>query len=667
MLSLIVGAIAFDLVAALCGLFATMLAGRFVYVATALAAGCGAASAFSFLLGGGGMPLEAMLSIGLPWLPMHLRLDALSAVFLLMVNLVAALVGVFAIGYGAHDAEPRRVLPLYPLFLAAMNLVMLAADAYSFLVSWELMSLSSWLLVLANHRQEGTARAAYVYLVMAAFGTAALLLAFGILGGIAGDYSFAAMRHVVPAALPAGLVLVLTLLGAGSKAGIVPLHAWLPLAHPAAPSHVSALMSGVMTKVALYALTRILFDLLGGAFWWWGGILLLLGSASALLGVLYAVMQRDLKTLLAYSTVENVGIIVIALGLALAFKANGLQTLAGIALIAALFHAFNHALFKSLLFIGAGSVLVATGERDIEHLGGLNHRLPKTAFCFLVGAAAISAIPPLNGFASEWLIFQAILNGSALPQWLLKFAVPVAGLVLALAAALAAVCFVRAYGIAFLGRPRSAAAAEAREAPGPMPAAMIALAALCGLCGIFPGAVIALFKPVAVQLLGPGSLPFMESDALWLVPLSAARGSYGALIVFLAITALVILLVWVIHRFASDRLRRAPAWDCGFPSNLPQTQYTASSFAQPIRRVFGTSVFRARETVDMPAPGETRAAGFTVTLHDFVWEWFYEPVAGLVGWVTERINILQFLTIRRYLSLTFAALIVLLSIVALSQ
>jgi NADH:ubiquinone oxidoreductase subunit 5 (subunit L)/multisubunit Na+/H+ antiporter MnhA subunit len=378
-------------------------------------------------------------------------------------------------------------------------------------------------------------------------------------------------------------------------------------------------------------------------------------------------MQRDLKTLLAYSTVENIGIIVIGLGLALAFKASGAAALAALALLAALFHAFNHALFKSLLFLGAGSILIATHERDIERLGGLNHRMTSTSLVFLVGSAAISALPPLNGFASEWLIFQAILNGATLPQWLLKFAVPVTGLILALAAALAGVAFVRAYGTAFLGRPRSAAAILARDVGATLRYPMIFLAALCIAAGVMPSGAVALLLPVARALLGPNASAFAGMSGLWLVPLDPSQSSYSGLITFLAITALVILLVTVIHRHASARVARGPAWDCGFPQGLAETQYTGSSFAQPIRRVFGPSLLAARESVDMPAPGETRPGRFEASHRDLVWDALYAPAARLVGWGTERVNFLQFLTIRRYLTLCFGALVLLLTVVAVSQ
>ncbi|HEY8288198.1 MAG TPA: proton-conducting transporter membrane subunit, partial [Acetobacteraceae bacterium] len=345
--------------------------------------------------------------------------------------------GLFALGHARHEQEPQRILPFYPVFLAGMILVVIADDAFLFLFSWEVMSLASWALVMAHHQEPGNARAGYVYLLMAMFSGLVLLLAFGTLAGVQGGYTFDAMRAAHPAPWLAGLVFVLALIGAGSKAGLVPLHVWLPLAHPAAPSHVSALMSGVMTKIALYGFIRIVFDLLGATAWWSAALVLALGGGSAVLGVLHALMERDLKRLLAYSTVENIGIMFIGLGLAMAFRANGYLEGAALALTAALFHALNHTAFKSLLFFGAGAVLNGSGERDIERLGGLIHRMPRTAVAVLVGCLAISALPPLNGFASEWLIFQAVLLRPELPQWGLKLLIPVDGALLALAAALA--------------------------------------------------------------------------------------------------------------------------------------------------------------------------------------------------------------------------------------
>jgi len=634
---------------------------------TAAAAGGVIALAALWRLAAAAEPVAAVLPLGLPWLGAHFRIDALSAFFLLIVNGAAVLISLYALEYGRHDDEPGRVLPFYPAFLAAMNLVLVADDAFIFLVSWELMSVASWLLVLSTHRQPETRPAAFLYLVMASFGTGALLLGFGLLSGGVGSYAFDALRGAALDPTKASILFGLAVIGTGSKAGLVPLHVWLPPAHSAAPSHVSALMSGIMTKVALYGLVRILFDLMGTPPWWWGVVVLMIGGATALMGVLYAVMQHDLKRLLAYHTVENIGIIVIGLGLALAFRANRLDALAGLALVAALLHVFNHAMFKSLLFLGSGAVLVATGERDMEHLGGLIHRMPRTAFVFLIGSVAISALPPFNGFVSEWLTFQAILAGSVLPQWLLKFAVPVVGAMLALSAALAAVCFVKAFGVVFLGRARTPAAAEAREVSLLMVAPMAGFAAICTLVGIVPILLVDLLRPVTAMLLPGSGTALPESNLLWLIPFGLERSSYSGLTILLAITLLAGVLVVAIHRFASDRARRSPPWDCGFPDPSTETQYTAGSFAQPIRRIFGSTAFAARERVDMPEPGDARAAEFEVTLRDPAWEGIYAPVAGLVSWLADRLNVLQFQTIRRYLSLMFAALVLLLLIVAVSQ
>jgi formate hydrogenlyase subunit 3/multisubunit Na+/H+ antiporter MnhD subunit len=518
---------------------------------------------------------------------------------------------------------------------------------------------------MAHHREPGNARAGYVYLVMASFGTLALLLAFGLLAGPAGDYGFAAIRAAEHTPYVATLVLILMLLGAGSKAGLVPLHVWLPLAHPAAPSHVSALMSGVMTKVAIYGFIRVIFDLLGPPTWSASVIVLFLGSITAVMGILYAMMEKDLKRLLAYSTIENVGIIFVSLGLALAFQANGQKLAAALAFTAALFHVLNHSFFKSLLFFGAGAVLTSTGERDMDKLGGLIHRMPLTSFVFLVGCVAISALPPFNGFVSEWLIFQAVLQSPDLPQWALKIMVPAVGAMLALAAALAAACFVKAYGVTFLGRPRSVAAETAEEVDRYSLSAMFILAALCLLAGILPGPVIDALSPITSAILD-SRMPIQANEPwLSIVPIAESRSSYNGLLVMVFITLSASLAVFFIHRFASHALRRGPAWGCGFSDSTPAAQYSAESFAQPIRRVFGTMVFHARDHVEMPAPGDTRPARLRIELHDLIWEGMYAPIAGAIGFAADRLNHLQFLTIRRYLSLVFATLVTLLLVLAI--
>ena len=612
------------------------------------------------LLGGPDTGDTVTLPLGIPWIGAHFRVDALSAFFLCVINLGSAAASLYGLGYGRHEATPERVLPFFPAFLAGMNLVLLADDAFTFLLSWESMSLASWALVMAHHREADNARAGYVYIVMASAGTLSLLLAFGLLAGANGHYAFSAIREAGIAPDLATLVLILLLIGAGSKAGLVPLHVWLPLAHPAAPSHVSALMSGVMTKVAIYGFVRVVFDLVATPQWWWSVLVLGLGGTTAVMGILYAMLQTDLKRLLAYSTVENIGVIFVGLGLALAFKSSGMPAAAALAMTAALFHVFNHSLFKSLLFFGAGAVLTATGTRDIEELGGLIHRMPETAFVFLAGCMAISALPPLNGFVSEWLTFQAILLSPDLPQWGLRIMVPAVGALLALAAALAAACFVRAFGVGFLGRPRSPAAAAAREVDRFSLTAMFALTGLCLAAGILPGVVIDGLAPVVEAMVGTRMPVQTTVEWLSIVPIAESRSSYNGLLVFAFITLATLAAVEVIHRFASHSLRHGPAWACGYPDPGLATQYTAGSFAQPIRRVFASVVFLARERVDMPSPGDPRAARLTVEMSDLIWDYLYAPVAGRVADIGDKLNRFQFLTIRQYLSLVFVALVVLL-------
>jgi hydrogenase-4 component B len=594
----------------------------------------------SLVLGGGaGRGFDHILPVGLPWLKAHFRLDSLSALFLVIVNLGAAAASLFAIGYGAHLGKPGRVTPVFPLFLAGMNGAVLADDAFVFLVSWEFMSFSSWILVLAEHEKEENRKAAFTYLVMAILGTFCLLSAFGILA----------------------------MAGAGSKAGLVPLHAWLPLAHPAAPSHVSALMSGVMTKVALYGLVRILFDLVHGADWWWGAVMMGLGAATAAIGILYALMQTDLKRLLAYSTVENVGIALIGLGLAFAFRAEGQTPFATLALAAAFYHILNHAVMKSLLFLGAGAVLAATGERDIEKLGGLIHRMPVTATAFLVGAAAISSLPPLNGFVSEWLILQTLFIGPSLPHWAMKFGVPVIGAVVALSATLAAAAMVRAFGIVFLGRARSDAARNAKETGPAERATLAVLAGFCLLLGVLPVTVTSLLSDVAQFLIGVQLPTAVIQGWPWLAPVSETRGSYSGTVLVGAGLLLLLLTAILIKGFGTRRIRRSATWDCGHPENIIAAQYSGSSFAQPLRRVFGTTAFAAREEIDMPMPGETRPARLEVRMIDPVWRWLYLPVVAAVEAISRRLDRLQTLTVRKHLLLVFLTLMIMLVIVALRR
>ena len=667
MLALIVGALGALLALAVAGLAAArapLVAGSIYVAAAAVSGGLALIGGVRLMLLADAAPESLILPIGLPWLGLHLRLDNLSALFLVIVNAPAAMISLFAAGYAKHEPAQGRVLPLYPLFVAAMTAVLIADDAYAFVLAWELMSLASWALVLAHHEEPDTASAAWLYLIIATFGTLCLTASFGVLAVSAGNFDFASLRAARVPPLAGASVALLTLLGAGSKAGLMPLHAWLPPAHAAAPTPVSALMSGVMTKVALYGLIRILFELAGPLPWGWGAALTLVGAGSAVLGLLYALLQTDIKRLLAYSTVENLGIAAIGIGLALVFRAAGETAIAALALTAGLLHALNHALFKSLLFCGAGAVSVVTGTRDLERLGGLVARAPLLALAVLAGCVAIAGLPPFNGFVSEWLTFQAILSSPLLlPQPILRLGVPLVGVLLALAAALAAVCFVRAFGIVFLGRPRSPEAAAARAPEPLLTGPVLALGAVCLILGVVPAAGVALIDPVA-RALGLPTFPGASAFGLT-VDLGVGRTTaYSGLALALTAGALGVIVTGALRRFSPAGGRRGAPWDCGFPELNPATQYTASSFSQPLRRVFGP-IFRADERVDMPKPLETRAASFAVELTDPIWNALYRPPARLIDAFAGRLNIVQFLTIRRYLSLTFGALVLLMILVVL--
>jgi hydrogenase-4 component B len=426
-----------------------------------------------------------------PNLRFTMKLDALGAFFCLILALVAIGVSIYSLGYARtfHGRKSVGILgALYNLLLLSTLLVFLADNAFFFLMGWELMALTAYCLVSFEHERPDTRRAGVLYFIMSHVGAGCLVLAFLLLFRAAGSFEFSAFHQLGSRlnGLERNAAFLLFLVGFGVKAGIVPVHIWLPAAHPVAPSNVSAVMSGLLIKTGIYGLTRVFFEFLGPPPLWWGVTVLSLGTISALVGVLYALMQHDLKTLLAYHSIENIGIILMGLGSALLFLHTGHPLLATLALLAALYHTLNHALFKSLLFLGAGAVLHAAGARDMERLGGLIRRMPWTAGFFLLGAAAISALPPLNGFVSEWLVYQALLQGFSTTESLVRLIFPIGGAMLALTSALAAACFVKAFGITFLAQPRSDAAANAHEASPSMLVGQALLAFPCVVLGLFP-------------------------------------------------------------------------------------------------------------------------------------------------------------------------------------
>jgi len=601
-----------------------------------------------------------ILPIGLPDLPFHLRLDALSGFFLALLGGAAFGVTLYAWGYFKKlEAGPLAMLTLwYHLFLAGMATVMLADDAYAFMVAWEVMALSSYFLVTTDHDQPEIRRAGFLYLLIAHVGAVSLLLCFGVLQGggygTAGDYTFNTMRHAEMTPYWASVAYLLALFGFGAKAGLVPMHVWLPEAHPAAPSPVSALMSGVMLKTAIYGLLRVTFDLLNVQIGWWGTLALALGLLTALYGVIFAAVQSDMKRLLAWSSIENIGVILAAFGLTLIFYADGKGALAALTLTAMLYHALNHAFFKGLLFTGAGAVLHATGERNMDKLGGLMRAMPWTAWLTLIGALAIAGLPPLNGFISEWLLLQAFLLTPGLSQSYLNMVIPVAAASVALAAALAAYVMVKFFGVTFLGVARSDAVKHAHEAGWRERLGMIWLAAGCVLLGLFPAQVIGWMAPVVRLLTGQT----LVNDGNWLVlaPVDAERASYAPL-VFFAVVLVTLLLVFIwVRRVYHGRIRRSDPWDCGYPEQDARMQDSAEGFGQPIRQIFSAFMQVERETPD-PFDRHPKYSGDS---RDMLWLVIYQPIAKLTAWLSSQAGRMQHGRIQWYLIYSFATLIFLL-------
>jgi hydrogenase-4 component B len=602
---------------------------------------------------------QLVLPIGLPDLPVHLRLDGLSGVFLILLGATSAGISIFAAGYfrQGEGAAPGLMCLQYHLFLASMGFVLLADDAYAFMLAWETMALSSYFLVTTQHRIPEIRKAGFLYLVMAHLGAISILLSFGILQGGSWHFTFDAMRAAHLSPNGATIAFCLALIGFGAKAGLVPLHVWLPEAHPAAPSPVSALMSGVMLETALYGMIRVSFDLLGQPLWWWGLLPLSLGLFSALYGVVFAAAQTDMKRLLAYSSIENIGIMFTGLGLAIVFAGVGMRAAAALTLIAVIYHAMNHAFMKSLLFLGTGAVLHATGERNLGHLGGLIHRMPWVAWLTLVGVLAIAGLPPLNGFVSEWLLLQSFLLAYKVPHPFINMLLPLGAALLALAAALAGYVMVKFFGVIFLGQPREKALQRAHDAGFAERFGLTWLALGCVLLGFFPTTVISFFSIVTEQL-GLGGLP--ASNAPWwlLVPIPERESSYAPLVFFAVILVVVVLAIFNVRLFYHQRIRKGAAWDCGFGELNSRMQDTAEGFGQPIRHLFQPFFAIVRE---LPSPFDSKPK-YSLEIGDPIWRILYLPLGPLVRRVADKVAWLQQGRIATYLLYSFVTLVVLLAL-----
>ncbi|MFI5088072.1 MAG: proton-conducting transporter membrane subunit [Terriglobales bacterium] len=583
--------------------------------------------------------------------PFALALDRLSAFFLLLICVVAAPVTLFSTSYvERHYQGARRAWfwALLPLFVGSMVLVVTASTAFAFLFGWELMTLFSAGLILIDGDSEQRRHDLFIYLLMMHAGAAAVFAAFLLFLPGAPGLGFAAMRAAgagMPTTMRSALFL-LAFVGFGTKAGLIPFHLWLPRAHPMAPSPVSALMSGVMLKTAVYGFVRVSFDFLGGGPPWWGYLVLAAGAVSGVLGVLYAIAEHDLKRLLAYHSVENIGIIYLGLGAALLFLAHGAPAWATLALMAALLHTLNHALFKSLLFLGAGAISHAAHTLDIEELGGLQKRMPVTGAAFLIACCSIVGLPLFNGFVSEWLMFRSFLGGATLPSIPASVILPLMAGVLALIGGLAAACFAKVYGVAFLGRPRSAEAEQATEIPLAMRASMTSLAACCVVIGVAPAF---LLRPLGATMAG-----LVHGAAMPVEALSLAR--------VIPWIAIVVLLLVAAATAAHGVKRLTSTWACGLPGLDSRMQYTSTAFSKPLRRVF-SQVYKPDRTVEVaPANAPYFPASITyrsVRTTSYERALYRPAMDAIVSWANS-LRRLQTGNIQVYLLYIFLALVVLL-------
>jgi hydrogenase-4 component B len=616
-----------------------------------------------------GEPLHVEIQQTLPFGAMAIHADRLSALFLGIISLLAAAVSVYSFGYATEFLQRRNMgllVFLYNAFLLSMVGVTLAGHAVLFVFAWEGMSLTTYFLINYEHEDPSSRRAAFLYVVMTHIGTALLVVMFVLLYSYTGSFSFESFRSVGPR-LPAvfqSLIFLCATIGFGVKAGIIPFHIWLPEAHPAAPSNISALMSGVMIKTGIYGMVRVFFDFLGPDIpEWWGVLILILAVTSSVLGVLYALMEHDLKRLLAFHSIENIGIILMGVGAALLFSSLGNKPLASIALIAGLYHVLNHATFKGLLFLGAGSVLHATHSRNIEELGGLIKKMPWTSFFFLIGAVAISGLPPLNGFVSEWLTFQALLLGFHISDLAVKIAVPLTVALLALTGALAAACFVKAFGITFLGLPRSDHAEHAHESSPTMIAAMGLLAIACVVFGVAPGLVVSVLDPLASSLLGANlSSQVALNGGMLLIPQSTSTSISPPVLTGLLIAVTLVPIIAGYLFGGKLRKRDAMTWACGLQKIEPQMQYTATGFSKPIRMIF-SNIYRATHEIEISeetSPFFRTNITYEPKTESVFLRYLYEPAYSFIVTSARMFRRMQTGHVQSYLAYIFITLVLLL-------
>ncbi|MCV7053533.1 hypothetical protein H7H82_23550 [Mycobacterium heidelbergense] len=592
----------------------------------------GAGGVWAGLLGMFGSVRAVRIGWLLPLSGVQLSLDPLGGFFMTLTGAVAVAVGLYVIGYAGRGHLSRVTLSVLPMFVAAMLLVPAAASVTTFLLAWELMAVASLVLVLADHTRAQVRSAALVYAVMTQLGFAAILVGLMVLSAGGGADRFADLRQLPQGARAA--VFVLTTAGFGSKAGLVPLHAWLPRAHPEAPSPVSALMSAAMVNLGVYGICRVDLQLLGPGPRWWGLTLMVVGGASALYGVVQASVATDLKRLLAYSTTENLGLITLALGAATLFAASGAYAPATIAAVAAMLHLIAHAAFKSLGFLAAGAVLAATGERDLDRLGGLARRMPATTTLFGVAALGACGLPLGAGFVSEWLLLQSLIHTARGHATVLALTTPLAVGAVALTTGLGVAAMVKAFGIGFLARPRCAEAARAREAPGSMLAGMAIAAAACLVLAVAPSVTAPALRRAVAALPAARAVEFTDLGAV--VRLPGLQGSIAPGVIAagfgVSVMAAAILARW--RRGRRPAPAALPLWACGANDLTARMQYTATSFAEPLQRVFD-DVLRPDTDIEVTHVAESRYLADKITyrtrISDAIEERFYTPVIRTVA------------------------------------
>jgi hydrogenase-4 component B len=564
--------------------------------------------------------------------------DRLAAFFLFLVSVVSVSVAVYSVQYVEHSGHEHRknlIVSFMNIFIVSMVLVVASGTMFSFLFFWEIMALSSFLLVMTEFEKPETQKAGIFYFVMTHLSTLFLIFAFLFIYTTTGTFD---MQQIQASPVVVSIAFVFLFLAFGIKAGIIPFHKWLPYAHPASPSNISALMSGVMIKVAIYGLVR--FVLLMPMQMWWGMLILAAGTTSAVLGVIYALKEHDIKRLLAYHSIENIGIILIGFGLYIVFSVSGFPAIALLSLVGALFHTLNHAIFKSLLFMTSGSIVNATETRNIEEMGGLIKRMPTTALLFLIGAVSISALPPFNGFVSELMIFQAFFQSAALANPFLELLLIVALAVFALTSALAAACFVKAFGITFLALPRSEEAKKAKESPKLMLIGPAILAALCVGLGVF-----------SLQIFGVLGFSFPLPNMLFIGAILAG---------FYAIT------YFGLREVASKRERIAETWGCGIPIQTSKMEYTASGFSEPIVTIL-KSIFRTRKISERNYYDDKnvifKEGKAEIHLMNFFEERMYTPVSNFIRKISLVVNNLQRGDVDLHVAYAFATIVIFLMII----